>query len=71
MRRASSGVHSKGPREPHPERGKVDRPPYDVLIEETQRMGFSAVGRKYGVSDNAVRKWRRWYEAAEERRDAA
>ncbi len=34
-------------------------------------MGFSAVGRKYGVSDNAVRKWIRWYEAAAERRDAA
>jgi hypothetical protein len=56
---------------PHPERRNVQRPPYDVLIEETQRMGFSAVGRKYGVSDNAVRKWIRWHEAAAERRDAA
>lgn len=27
-------------------------------------MSFLAVGRKYGVSDNAVRKWIRWYEAA-------
>jgi transposase-like protein len=25
-------------------------------------MGFCAVGRKYGVSDNAVRKWLRSYE---------
>jgi transposase-like protein len=25
-------------------------------------MSFRAVGRKYGVSDNAVRKWLRWYE---------
>jgi transposase-like protein len=25
-------------------------------------MGWSAVGRRYGVSDNAVRKWVRWYE---------
>ena len=25
-------------------------------------MSFLAVGRKYGVSDNAVRKWLRWYE---------
>jgi transposase-like protein len=24
---------------------------------------FCAVGRKYGVSDNAIRKWVRWYEA--------
>jgi hypothetical protein len=65
------GVHSKGPRQPFPERRKVERPSYDVLIEEMQRMGFSAVGRKYGVSDNAVRKWIRWYEAASERRNGA
>jgi transposase-like protein len=25
-------------------------------------MGYCAVGRKYGVSDNAIRKWLRWYE---------
>jgi transposase-like protein len=25
-------------------------------------MSFLAVGRKYGVSDNAVRKWLRYYE---------
>lgn len=25
-------------------------------------MSFVKVGHKYGVSDNAVRKWLRWYE---------
>jgi transposase-like protein len=25
-------------------------------------MGYSAVGRRYGVSDNAIRKWLRQYE---------
>jgi hypothetical protein len=60
------GVHSKGPRDPRPERRKVERPPYQQLIAETQELGFSAVGRKYGVSDNAVRKWIRWYEARRE-----
>ncbi|MEA2196683.1 MAG: hypothetical protein QOJ25_734, partial [Solirubrobacteraceae bacterium] len=25
-------------------------------------MSYVAVGRKYGVSDNAIRKWIRWYE---------
>ncbi len=25
-------------------------------------MSFLAIGRKYGVSDNAIRKWIRWYE---------
>ena len=30
-------------------------------------MSFLAIGRKYGVSDNAVRKWIRWYERRNER----
>ena len=28
-------------------------------------MSFCAVGRKYGVSDNAMRKWLRWYERSD------
>jgi hypothetical protein len=43
-------------------RRKVDRPPYEQLLAETRQLGFSATGRKYGVSDNAVRKWLRAYE---------
>jgi hypothetical protein len=54
---------------PHPERRKVERPPYDVLVAELAASNFCAVGRKYGVSDNAVRKWLRWYER--ERTDEA
>ena len=69
------GVPSKGPRDPRPERRKVDRPPYEQLVAEVAALGFSAVGRKHGVSDNAVRKWIRWYEARrrldEELEDAA
>jgi hypothetical protein len=56
------GVHSKGKREPCPERRKVERPPYEQLIAEVKATSFLAVGRKYGVSDNAVRKWIRSYE---------
>ncbi len=33
-------------------------------------MSFLAVGRKYGVSDNAVRKWVRWYERQAARKAA-
>jgi transposase-like protein len=28
-----------------------------VLIKEIAESGYSATGRKYGVSDNAIRKW--------------
>ena len=63
------GSHDPGPPGPRPERRKVARPPYDVLMAELAASNYSAVGRKYGVSDNAVRKWVRWYER--ERSDAA
>lgn len=56
------GVHSKADRAPRPERRKVPRPPYDQLMTDLKSMSMLAVGRKYGVSDNAVRKWIRWYE---------
>jgi hypothetical protein len=46
-----------------PQRRKVERPPYEQLLREIAETSWSAVGRKYGVSDNAVRKWVRWYEA--------
>lgn len=46
---------------------KVDRPPYEQLVEEIEASSYRAVGRKYGVSDNAVRKWVRWYERQIER----
>jgi predicted RNA-binding Zn-ribbon protein involved in translation (DUF1610 family) len=50
----------------HPETRKVERPSYEQLLEDLARMSMSAVGRKYGVSDNAVRKWLRWYRQAAE-----
>ena len=33
------------------------RPSYEQLTEEIINMGYSAVGRKYSVSDSAIRKW--------------
>jgi hypothetical protein len=41
---------------------RVDRPPYDDLLREIAQTSWSAVGRRYGVSDNAIRKWVRQYE---------
>ncbi len=47
---------------PQPCRRKVPRPSLGQLMDDLRSMSFLAVGRKYGVSDNAVRKWIRWYE---------
>lgn len=41
---------------------KVARPPHDQLLREIEQLGYLAVGRKYSVSDNAIRKWVRQYE---------
>ncbi len=37
------------------------RPPVDELERDIRSMPFVAIGKKYGVSDNAVRKWARYY----------
>jgi len=42
--------HSKSQR-------KIERPPKERLLKEVQQSSYLAVGRKYGVSDNAIRKW--------------
>jgi len=43
-------------------RRQVDRPPYEELLCEIEASSYMAVGRKYGVSDTAIRKWVRQYE---------
>jgi ribosomal protein S27AE len=50
---------------------KVERPPIDRLRADLAQMSFCAVGRKYGVSDNAIRKWLVWYERQARRERAA
>jgi uncharacterized C2H2 Zn-finger protein len=52
---------------PKPRQRKVERPPREKLLAEIEATSYLAVGRKYGVSDNAVRKWVRFYERQAER----
>jgi hypothetical protein len=54
--------HTNRRRGPRPERRKVRRPDCDQLFAEVDANGYLATGRKYGVSDKAVRKWVRQYE---------
>jgi transposase-like protein/5-methylcytosine-specific restriction endonuclease McrA len=39
------------------------RPPLDTLLKEVQERSYRSVGEKYGVTDNAVRRWIREYNA--------
>lgn len=54
--------HDRRRRGPSPAKRKVPRPPYGQLLSEIDATSYLAVGRKYGVSDNAIRKWVRSYE---------
>ena len=47
---------------PSLKRRVVKRPPFIQLKGEIKELGYSATGRKYGVSDNAIRKWIKSYE---------
>ena len=40
----------------------VDRPAYEQLKRDLESMSYVACGRKYGVSDNSIRKWIRFYQ---------
>lgn len=36
---------------------KVLRPSKEILMEDVKKLPFTSIGKKYGVSDNAIRKW--------------
>jgi hypothetical protein len=55
------GVRAPRPPRSLPSRRKVERPPEDQLLREIEELGYLGVGRRYGVSDNAVRKWVKAY----------
>jgi hypothetical protein len=41
---------------------KTHRPDYNTLKNEIELLGYVKTGKKYGVSDNAIRKWVKFYE---------
>lgn len=41
---------------------KTQRPDYNTLINDIEFLGYVKTGLKYGVSDNAIRKWLKYYE---------
>jgi hypothetical protein len=56
--RACGSRHDRAGR-PRPSTRKVPRPPLDEVRRHVSEHGYRAAGRRYGVSDNAVRKWLR------------
>jgi hypothetical protein len=64
QRYCSRACGQRAPRRSRPQLalGRAERPPYEQLVAEIEAFGYLAVGRRYGVSDNAIRKWRLAYE---------
>lgn len=48
---------------------KVERPSKEELSQLLSESNFAAIGRTYGVSDNAVRKWCKYYDLPYRKRD--
>lgn len=46
---------------------KVKRPDFETLKNEINELGFVKTGKKYGVSDNSIRKWLKFYEKTEQK----
>jgi integrase len=40
---------------------KVERPDHQILCKDVDELGYVGTGKKYGVSDNAIRKWMQSY----------
>lgn len=48
---------------------KVERPSKEQLFQELKEFSFVDVGKKYGVSDNAIRKWCKQYNISDKAKD--
>lgn len=68
--RSSCGARAGRRGVPAPTSRKAERPSHEQLMGEIEATSYLAVGRKYGVSDNAVRKWVRFYGRQKEREAA-
>jgi Zn finger protein HypA/HybF involved in hydrogenase expression len=62
MFRLSTKCHDCSRTEPRLDKRKVERPSAEQLMQDLAELKFWVqIGKKYGVSDNAVRKWARKY----------
>jgi len=41
---------------------KVKHPDYETLCKDIKTKGYVGTGKKFGVCDNAIRKWKKQYE---------
>lgn len=59
--RGEDGFADKERESFYKQRKVKNRPSKNELLNEIKESSFAKVGRKYGVSDNTIRKWRKNY----------
>jgi hypothetical protein len=62
LRRLGRDLRMCAPTAPRPSTRTAGASWYEQLVAEVEATNWSAVGRKYGVSGNAIRKWVLAYE---------
>lgn len=68
VKRGEDGLSDKQ-REANMAQRRVERPSKEVLSRLLQESNFTAIGRTYGVSDNAIRKWCKTYKLPHRKKD--
>jgi DNA-binding transcriptional MerR regulator len=60
----STQPDKSAPKNMHPTywQRKVKRPSHVSLKRDVEQIGYVATGKKYGVSDNSIRKWLKFYQ---------
>jgi len=61
-RKKKSEINPNWNKDPRPNRRKVIRPSKEDLEKLIQSIPMTHIGKKFGVSDNAVRKWAKSYQ---------
>jgi hypothetical protein len=62
IKNIKQNIFSKEKKMYYESRRKIERPDYNTLIEEVNIFGYVKTSKKYGVSDNAIRKWVKFYQ---------
>lgn len=69
VERNADGYSQKQLESSFKQRKVIDRPSKKLLLQELIETSFTEVGRKYGVTDNTIRKWCKFYKLPHRKKD--
>lgn len=69
VERDKNGYSQKQIESAFKQRKVIDRPSREILLQEILEFPFTEVGKKYGVTDNTIRKWCKFYKLPHRKKD--